>query len=94
MWQMGIEMRPLITKGSAWAYPWYGAVGGIWGYWLMGVEESQLRFIEKRKQRFLEKKARQEERDRKALEEAAATDAEPASQDQEGRRSGFVLGWK
>ena len=88
---MGIEMRPLITRGSAWAYPWYAGVFGSFGYWLTGVEHRQLRWIERRKEQFLEKKARVEEIERK---EAEARAAEGEVVEAKKGPGGFVLGWK
>ena len=85
---MGIEMRPLITKGSLWAYPWYAGIFGSFGWWLTGVETRQLHWIEKRKTLFLEKKARVEELQRKEAEEAAARGEEVK------KPVGWVLGGK
>ncbi|KAK4188206.1 hypothetical protein QBC35DRAFT_383166 [Podospora australis] len=71
MWQLGIEMRPVFAKGSIWAYPLFGAIGGSFGYWLQGVDERQTAVLEERKRAILEKRARKAER------QAAAASAAP-----------------
>ncbi|KAF2398840.1 hypothetical protein EJ06DRAFT_496639 [Trichodelitschia bisporula] len=56
LWQLGIEMRPLLNKQSLWAYPAYAMVGGSFGYWLQGVEDRQLKIMTDRRDRLLEKR--------------------------------------
>ncbi|TVY17412.1 hypothetical protein LARI1_G004219 [Lachnellula arida] len=68
-WRLGIEMRPFFNRGSLWAYPLYGGLGGSFGYWLMGVEERQKAILAERRQSLLAKRARRAER---AAEEADA----------------------
>lgn len=55
-------MRPFFNKGSLWAYPLFGAVGGSFGYWLQGVDERQAKTLADRKSAILEKRARRAER--------------------------------
>ncbi|KAI9790706.1 MAG: hypothetical protein M1816_004847 [Peltula sp. TS41687] len=62
-WQLGIEMRPFFNKESLWAYPMFGGVGASFGYWLMGVEERQMKILEGRRERLLEKRRRRAERE-------------------------------
>ncbi|CAK7240596.1 MAG: hypothetical protein STHCBS139747_002041 [Sporothrix thermara] len=56
--QLSIEMRPLFTKSSLWAYPVFGATGAGFGYWLQGVDDRQSAVLAARKQAILEKRAR------------------------------------
>ncbi|KAI1438204.1 hypothetical protein GGR50DRAFT_640355 [Xylaria sp. CBS 124048] len=58
VWQLGLEMRPLLNRGSLWAYPVFAGVGASFGYWLQGVNERQAAVLEERKQIILEKRAR------------------------------------
>ena len=70
-WQLGIEMRPFFNKESLWVYPVYAGVGGSVGYWLMGVEQRQVRFLNQRRESLLEKRRRRAERDGVAVENEA-----------------------
>ncbi|KAF2103985.1 NADH-ubiquinone oxidoreductase 14 kDa subunit [Rhizodiscina lignyota] len=63
LWQLGIEMRPLFATKSLWVYPAYASVGGIFGYWLQGMETSQMKILHDRRDKLLEKRRRQAERD-------------------------------
>ncbi|CAG8972038.1 hypothetical protein HYALB_00004902 [Hymenoscyphus albidus] len=61
VWQLGIEKRPFFNRGSLWAYPLFGGVGGSFGYWMMGVEERQQAILGARRQSLLEKRARRDQ---------------------------------
>ncbi|RKF61901.1 putative nadh-ubiquinone oxidoreductase 14 kda [Erysiphe neolycopersici] len=61
-WQLGLEMRPLFSKSSLWAYPLFGGVGASFGWWLEGVSIRQKAMILERKKLLLEKRARRDER--------------------------------
>ncbi|KAG9565482.1 hypothetical protein KCU77_g2620, partial [Aureobasidium melanogenum] len=63
VWQLGIEMRPIIQRNSLWAYPLFGGIGASFGYWLQGVEERQLRILQETKESLLEKRRRRAERE-------------------------------
>jgi hypothetical protein len=65
LWQLGIEMRPLLNKESLWVYPLFAGVGGSFGYWLQGVEERQLKIIAERRGTLLEKRRKRDEREGK-----------------------------
>jgi hypothetical protein len=54
-------MRPFFNKESLWAYPFFAATGGAFGYWLTGVEQRQTGILGARKARLLEKRARNAE---------------------------------
>ena len=69
-WQLGIEMRPFFSKESLWAYPVFAGAGASFGYWMMGVEQKQLKILADRRESLLEKRRRRAER------EAAAAKAE------------------
>lgn len=56
-------MRPFFTRQGAWAYPFYAAVGGSFGYWLQGVSERQDRLLQERKYQLLEKRRRRAEKE-------------------------------
>lgn len=71
LWALGLEMRPLFTKRGLWIYPIYAGIGGSFGYWLQGVEESQNKIIADRRDRLLEKRKRRDEREGKITEETA-----------------------
>jgi len=68
-WQLGLEMRPFFNRGSLWAYPLFGGIGGSFGWWMQGVEQRQMAVLGARRQSILEKRARRAER------EAAAQDS-------------------
>ncbi|KAL4875361.1 hypothetical protein BJY04DRAFT_202288 [Aspergillus karnatakaensis] len=61
LWQLGIEMRPLLARESLWVYPLFAGVGGSFGYWLHGVEQRQLAILAQQKQAILEKRRRRDE---------------------------------
>jgi len=63
LWQLGIEMRPLFSRSSLWAYPIYATIGGSFGFWLQGIEASQVKFMTERRDRLLEKRKRRDERE-------------------------------
>ena len=56
-------MRPMFIKETMWAYPFYAAVGGSFGYWLTGVEQRQVKILTDRRNRLLEKRQRRAERE-------------------------------
>ena len=60
-WQLGIEMRPFFTQ--PWAYPIYGTIGASFGYYLQGVDNSQMRYLRETRDRLLEKRRRRAERE-------------------------------
>lgn len=57
-WQLGIEMRPYFAKETLWHYPVYAGITGSFGYWLMNVEERQIKYLNERKEALLEKRRR------------------------------------
>lgn len=63
LWQLGIEMRPILAKESLWVYPLFAGVGGSFGYWLQGVENRQLKILAQRREAILEKRRRRDERE-------------------------------
>ncbi|KAI9846993.1 MAG: hypothetical protein M1837_003349 [Sclerophora amabilis] len=63
VWQLGIEMRPFFNKESLWAYPFYAGIGGSFGYYLLGVEQRQMRILADRRDSLLEKRRRRAERE-------------------------------
>ncbi|KAK3326515.1 NADH:ubiquinone oxidoreductase 10.4kD subunit [Apodospora peruviana] len=69
-WQLGLEMRPIISRRTLWIYPVYGGVGASFGYWLQGVDERQTEVLAERKKAIMEKRAR-----RAAREGSGASDA-------------------
>ncbi|KAL8908948.1 MAG: hypothetical protein Q9207_000524 [Kuettlingeria erythrocarpa] len=69
LWQLGIEMRPFFAREGLWAYPFFGAIGGSFGYWLTGVENRQLQVLADRRNKLLEKRQRRAEREAAASEE-------------------------
>ncbi|KAK5663126.1 hypothetical protein OQA88_6543 [Cercophora sp. LCS_1] len=70
-WQLGIEMRPFLTRRDLIAFPVFAAVGGSFGYWLQGVDERQTAVLAERKQAILEKRARRAQREAEGGEIAA-----------------------
>ena len=56
-------MRPILQRQALWAYPMYAGIGGAFGYWLTGVEDSQMRILGETRDRLLEKRRRRSERD-------------------------------
>ncbi|KAL3423283.1 NADH2 dehydrogenase subunit 14K [Phlyctema vagabunda] len=62
LWQLGIEMRPILAKESLWVYPLFAGTGASFGYWLQGVEHNQKSILADRRQSLLEKRARRAER--------------------------------
>lgn len=65
LWQLGIEMRPILAKESLWVYPLFAGVGGSFGYWLQGVESRQLKMLAQRREAILEKRRRRDQREEK-----------------------------
>lgn len=63
LWQLGIEMRPLLGKESLWVYPLFAGVGGSFGYWLQGVENRQTKILAQRREAILDKRRRRDERE-------------------------------
>ena len=63
LWQLGIEMRPILAKEGLWAYPVFAGVGGSFGYWLQGVEDRQLKILAQRREAILDKRRRRDERE-------------------------------
>lgn len=63
LWQLGIEMRPILAKESLWVYPLFAGVGGSFGYWMQGVENRQLKMLAQRREAILEKRRRRDERE-------------------------------
>ncbi|KAL4873693.1 hypothetical protein BDV12DRAFT_159430 [Aspergillus spectabilis] len=61
LWQLGIEMRPILAKESLWVYPLFAGVGGSFGYWLHGVEQRQLAILGQQKEAILAKRRRRDE---------------------------------
>lgn len=56
--QLSIEMRPLFNRSSLWVYPIYAGIGSSVGYWLLGVEQRQVKFLTERREALLEKRRR------------------------------------
>jgi len=69
-WQLGIEMRPFLTRRDYLGFPVFAAVGASFGYWLQGVDERQTAVLAERKQAILEKRARRARREAEGLEAA------------------------
>lgn len=69
VWQLGIEMRPFLTKQGLWVYPIFAGTGAGFGYWMTGVENRQYAILAARRESLLEKRARRAERE--ATEEEA-----------------------
>ncbi|KAL9056005.1 MAG: hypothetical protein Q9162_003184 [Coniocarpon cinnabarinum] len=51
-------MRPFFNRQSLWVYPVYAGLGGSVGYWLTGVEQRQVAFLNERREALLEKRRR------------------------------------
>lgn len=78
LWQLGIEMRPILAKESLWAYPFFAGIGGSFGYWLQGVESRQLKILAERREAILEKRRRRDQREGVSkIEEAGTVAATP-----------------
>jgi len=95
LWQLGIEMRPFFNRSSLWVYPVYAGVGGSFGYWLLGVEQRQVGFLQSRREGLLEKRRRRAQRE--GLSEDILKDGEPGKTglgltEAEGRRTGLGYG--
>jgi hypothetical protein len=58
-------MRPFFRKQELWVYPFFGGIGGSFGYWLQGVERKQMKILAERRKSLLEKRARRAEREGK-----------------------------
>ena len=72
IWQLGLEMRPFFAQETLWAYPFYAATGGAFGYWMMNVEDRQSAVLAEQKRVLLEKRKRRYEREAKAVAEKDA----------------------
>lgn len=70
LWQLSIEMRPLFNRSSLWVYPVYAGIGSSVGYWLLGVEQRQVKFLTERRESLLER------RRRRALQDGGDTPGE------------------
>jgi hypothetical protein len=70
-----MEMRPFFSKESLWAYPFFAGVGGSFGYWLMGVEQRQMKMLSERRESLLEKRRKRAERESKDTERSQADEA-------------------
>ncbi|KAI9796734.1 MAG: hypothetical protein M1825_006512 [Sarcosagium campestre] len=68
LWQLGIEMRPIFSMQSLWAYPVFGGIGGSFGYWMQNVSARQYAILDARRERLLEKRARRAEREARQQE--------------------------
>lgn len=64
-------MRPFFNKQSLWVYPVYAGIGGGVGYWLMGVEQRQVAFLNERRESLLEKRRRRAQREGAVVENEA-----------------------
>lgn len=85
-------MRPLFSRSSLWVYPVYAGVGGSFGYWLMGVEQRQVGYLQARREALLEKRQRRANR-----EGVRAIEGEPGMTGigllpQEGRQAALGVG--
>lgn len=56
-------MLPFFQHQPVWVYPLYGGIGASFGYWLQGVEDRQIKYLQETKQRLLDKRARRAERE-------------------------------
>lgn len=56
-------MRPFFGRESLWAFPFFAAVGGSFGYWLTGVEDRQVKLLADRRDKLLEKRRRRADRE-------------------------------
>lgn len=59
-------MRPFFQRGALWVYPFFASIGGGFGYWLQGVERSQMKMLQQRKDLVVEKRRRRAEREAQA----------------------------
>lgn len=71
-------MRPLFQKEALWAYPVYASIYGSFGYWLMGVEDRQMKQLADRRYSLMEKRKRRAERE-SAAEEAKKGEVLPST---------------
>jgi len=71
LWQLGIEMRPLLNREGLWMYPLFAGVGSGFGYWLQGVEDRQLKILAERREALLAKRRRRNERETSSRAEEA-----------------------
>ena len=53
-------MRPFLAQ--SWVYPIYASLGAGVGYYLQGVEDSQMRYLKETRDRLLEKRRRRAEK--------------------------------
>jgi hypothetical protein len=72
LWQLGLEMRPLFARNKLWVYPLYATVGGTFGYWLQGLETTQNKLLNEKRENLLAKRKRQAEREAAASREGGA----------------------
>lgn len=61
-------MRPFFNRSSLWVYPVYAGIGSSVGYWLMGVEQRQVKWLTERRESLLEKRRRRAQREGVVLE--------------------------
>jgi len=88
-------MRPFFNRSSLWVYPVYAGVGGSFGYWLLGVEQRQVGFMQSRREGLLEKRRRRAQRE--GLPEDILKEGEPGKTglgltEAEGRQTGLGFG--
>lgn len=82
-------MRPLFSSHSLWVYPVYAGVGGSFGYWLMGVEQRQISYLQARRETLLEKRARRAQREGVQSVEGVPGMTGVGIMPQEGRQAGL-----
>lgn len=73
----------------------YAGIGGSFGYWLLGVEQRQVSFLQGRRDGLLEKRRRRAQRE--GLPEDILNEDEPGKTglgltEQEGRQTGLGYG--
>lgn len=51
-------MRPFLARDTLIHYPIYAAITGSFGYWMMGVEQRQMKLLKGRREALLEKRRR------------------------------------
>lgn len=58
-----MEQHGYFHLNRLWAFPFFAAVGGSFGYWMMNVDNAQLKLLADRRDRLLEKRKRRAERE-------------------------------